>query len=543
MRADATDEARVESTSVLDAIFGTWHRRKWVGLAVFVIILAGAATIARVLPDVYRATATVLVERQNVSETFVKSSVSAELETRLQTISQEVLSRARLADLIGRLRLYPELGGGAPTEGAIQKLRRDILLELKGVQQTSGRPATVAFNLTYQGRDPETVARVANALAAFYVEENGRLREQQAAGTASFLKLQLGQARTRLEEQEQRVRDFRLRHVGELPQQLAVNMATLERLQAQLDLNGANQLRAMDRREALTRDAAETETRVMPDKPAAKPEAAVVSGIAKLRQNLAELRRRYTDKHPDVIALKAEIAALEANGAEEPAAPAEPTPVPQVAPPAERPSRLTASISKLDAEIDALKMQAQRIQAQISDYQKRVESAPEREQELQRLTANYEMAKELYGSLLKRYEDAQLAENMEQSRRGERFRILDPAIPPRHPTAPNRTLLFFVGTLVAAGAAIAAMILTEQLGSAFHTVDDVRAMTAAPVLVSIPLIVTDADRRRSRRRAGLVAVGVALAVVAAINAARYVADGNEQLLTLVARDAARMTKQ
>src|SRR5437867_3044779 len=124
----AIDEAHVGTSSLLDLVLGVWRRRKWIGIVLFAAILAAAATVAKVLPDVYRATATVLVERPNVSETFVKSSVSAELETRLQTISQEILSRARLAELIARLGLYPNLRAGAPIEGAIQKMRRDILL-------------------------------------------------------------------------------------------------------------------------------------------------------------------------------------------------------------------------------------------------------------------------------------------------------------------------------------------------------------------------------------------------------------------------------
>jgi len=535
MRGDVeTDDVRPGTGSILDVVLGVWSRRKWVGIVVCTVILAAAATVAKFLPDIYRATATVLVERQNVAETFVKSSVSGELETRLQTISQEILSRARLAELIARLGLYPNLRDGAPIEGAIQKMRRDIVLELKGVQQTNGRSATVAFALTYQGRDPDTVARVANALAAFYVEENVRLREQQAAGTASFLRLQLADAKKRLDEQEQLVSGFRMRHVGELPQQLAVNMATLERLQAQLDLNAANQLRAMDRREAVAKGRSEPD----PVGSAVTPDAAVGS-LAKLKQELTELRRRYTDKHPDVIALKAQIAALTRDGADEKS---EVTAAPPSARPADPPARLTPAMSKIDAEIDALKVQERRVQQQMAGYQRRVEAAPQREQELQRLSASYETAKELHASLSKRYEDAQLAESMEQSQRGERFRILDLAIPPKQPAAPNRTLLLFVGLLAACGAAVAAMVVTEQFGGSFHRVDDVRALTTAPVLVSIPMIVTEADRRRAKWRFCLAAVGVVLTLVVVVNAARYVADGNEQLLSMLARDAVRLAK-
>src|SRR3989475_4088491 len=175
------------------------------------------ASVAMFLPDIYRSTAAVLVERHQVPETFVRSSVTGELETRLQTISQEILSRARLEDLITRFGLYQDLRDRVPVEAVVEKMRRDIRLELKGVeQQMSGRSATVAFNLSYRGRDPERVAAVTNTLASFYVEENSKLRERQASQTTRFLKDQLAEARTRLDAQEARVRDFRARHAGEL---------------------------------------------------------------------------------------------------------------------------------------------------------------------------------------------------------------------------------------------------------------------------------------------------------------------------------------
>jgi len=180
-------------------------------------VFAGTAGITAFLPNIYRSTATVLVERHQVSETFVRSSVTSELETRLQTIGQEVLSRARLEGLITRFSLYPDMRSKAPMEAIVEKMRRDIRLEFKGAEQMSGRTATVAFNLSYRGRDPETVAQVANTLASFYVEENSKIRERQASQTTQFLKVQLEATKARLDEQEARVRNFRARHLGELP--------------------------------------------------------------------------------------------------------------------------------------------------------------------------------------------------------------------------------------------------------------------------------------------------------------------------------------
>src|SRR3989475_12946661 len=175
--------------------------------------------------------------------------------------------------------LYHDLTQRVPMEGVVEMMRRDITLVLKGVEQVSGRRATVAFDLSYRGRDPGTVAQITNTLASFYVDENSKIRERQASQTAQFLKVQLEEAKKRLDEQEARVRDFRARHAGELPQQMGVNLATVERLQGQLHLNSANQLRAMDRRAALAKETAELDPTAAPG--SADPRA---TKLTKLKQ-------------------------------------------------------------------------------------------------------------------------------------------------------------------------------------------------------------------------------------------------------------------
>jgi len=517
-----SDEAR--RGSVVDRLLGVWQRRHWLGIVIFVVVAAAACSLAAFLPDLYRAKATVLVERRQVPESFVRSSVTGELETRLQTISQEVLSRARLEQLITRFNLYPAAQRAGALEGAVETMRRDVSIEVKGVDQPGGRVVTVAFVLGYRGREPATVAAVTNALAEAYVEENARLREQQAAGTAAFLRGQLAETKRRLDEQESRVRAFRSRWVGELPQQVGVNMATLERLHAQLHLASANQLRAVDRRAALEKQLAEVDVNGAPT-----PETGATK-LAKLKQELAELRRRFTDAYPDVVRLRAEIARAEQDlSAAEPAGPAPAAPATPAA------TRLRAGLRDADTEIADLKAEEQRVRNEIAAYQRRVDTAPQREQELQELSRDYDMTKDVYGSLLKRYEDAQLAETMEQRQRGEQFRILDAAIPSRMPAAPNRLRLLLVGVALALGAAAGAMMLVEHLDTSFHTVDDLRALGRAPVLLSIPLIVTAGDARQSRRRVRYAGVGVVVAVALVIKGTQLLANGNEMLVALLSR--------
>src|SRR5207253_5199777 len=209
-----------QGASGLDLALAMWSRRKLLAALVFTGTLVGAITIVASLPSIYRAVATVLVERQQVAETFVRSSVTGELETRLQTLSQETRSRARLEALIERFGLYPE-ARRVSREAALEAARRDTQGEPRGVEPTGGRGATIAFAVSFRGRVPETVAQVANALASFYVEQNLKLREQQSSDTTHIVKVQLDETRRRLDAEQQRSGHVNRQQFGEPPGQVA----------------------------------------------------------------------------------------------------------------------------------------------------------------------------------------------------------------------------------------------------------------------------------------------------------------------------------
>ena len=233
------DEA-ARSGSMMETVKSAWGRRKWLAVVVFAVPLVTAASLIMFMPSVYKSTATILVDRQQIPESMVRPTVTSALETRLQTISQEILSRSRLDALIRQFDLYADQRHSVPAEELIGRLRKDIKLELKAVQQGEDRrSATISFDLSYEGRNPETVARVTNTLASFYVEENLKARERQAVGTSEFLKVQLAEAKKRLDAQEQVVSDFKKRYMGELPQQTDANLGTVERISSQLLLSAA----------------------------------------------------------------------------------------------------------------------------------------------------------------------------------------------------------------------------------------------------------------------------------------------------------------
>src|SRR5947209_14135761 len=338
---------------------------------------------------------------------------------------------------MNRFALYADLRKRIPSEEVIERMRRDTKLELKGVEVKGARQATVAFTISYQGSDPGTVSLVTNTLASFYNEENVKARERQATGTTEFLKVQLGETKTRLDEQEQRVSAFKRRHLGELPQQMDTNLAFLDQLSAQLRQNADSQTRATERRQTFSSQLAEAES--TPGVPGAPPELRDAARLAQKQEELANLRIQFSEKYPDVIRLAAEVAALErdlavANDARESKRDTTASPPPRPTTPATPyVLRLREGLSDVQTELKILKAEEGRLQAAIAAYRGRVENVPRREQEFMELSRDYASTRELYGSLLKRYEEAQLAETMEQRQKGEQFRVLDPAVPNTQP--------------------------------------------------------------------------------------------------------------
>src|SRR3989441_2271518 len=525
----------------LDGLLAVWSRRKWLAILAFVFPMSAAASLLAFLPNIYRSTATVLVDRQQVPETFVQPTVTSALETRLHTISQEVLSRSRLEALITRFGLYADLRKRIPSEEVIERMRKDIKLELKGVDVKGARQATVAFTISYQGSDPATVSLVTNTLASFYIEENLKARERQATGTAQFLKVQLEETKKRLDDQEQRVSAFKRRYMGELPQQMETNVATLERLHMQLRLNADNQTRATERRQAMSSQLAEAESLLSPvpvpptAAAAPPPPESSEARLARLKQELTRLRTQFSEKYPDVVLLGAEVTALErevADAKPRDAKPAEKPPAPQLAPLTPYMLRLKEVLSEAETEIKVLKGEDRRLRDTIATYQARVENVPRREQEFREFSRDYESTRELYQSLLKRYEEAQLAESMEQRQKGEQFRILDPAVPPKEPVARRARFMSFA-LVLSLGLAAGAVMLAEQFDTSFHSVDDLRHFSAVPVLTSIPRIATAADTRRRRWRFRLAAGAAMLALAILMSAAYFVARGNEELVWML----------
>lgn len=521
-----------ENRTGLGALTQIWARRKWVGLLLFAAPFAGMVTLAQTLPNLYSSAATVLVEQQQIPEGFVKSSVTGESDTRLHLIREKLLNRSSLNELIARFDLYPEFRKQAPEEAVVDRMRKDITLELKELQrQVYGRDGTFGFKVSYRGRDPEVVSKVANTLAGKYVEENLQMRSRQASETTALLKKQLDEVKQRHDDQERRIAEFKLKHMGELPEQTQVNLSTLGRLNQELGLNSEQQMRMIDRRERLGKQLFDINS----GGPAtvAHPDS-LPYHLEKLKTELTELRTRASNKHPDVLRIQGEIAAIE-KALKETAKDSKLDPA-QAAAFLASPEEIKEALRDLDRDLKHLKAEEQRLRQEVAAYQRRVERSPHHAQEFQQLERDYKMTRDLYFSLLQRYEDAQLAETMEQVRNGGQMRIIDPAMPTKAPSAPNRLRIMLMGLVLALGLSVGGVMFLEYRDQSFHGVEDLRQFTKVPILVRIPLIQTKGERRKAMARVSLQATASVVSLVLIIGAFHYMASENEQLVWMLSEN-------
>jgi polysaccharide chain length determinant protein (PEP-CTERM system associated) len=432
----------------------------------------------------------------------------------------------------------------------VDRMRRDIRIELVEDRDRRGREQrSFLFTVAYTAVDPVVAARVANTLASLYIEENGRMREAQAAGATEFLDTQLRELRERLQRQEGQITAYKEKHLGELPEQKEVNLRTLERLQQQLQLAHENNRRASERRQMLTNALGEIDTTASMTSapslagPTVTPADTAAARLNLLRQELAMTQTRFSDKYPDVIQLKEQIRALEAKvDAEKAAAAALPKAVAgpkkggrDLRLPPENPyvQSLMTQLDQATVEAKTSAEEIRGINAQIAVYQRRLENTPKREQELAVLMRDYDSNKELHRSLLAKRGEADMASELEQRQKGEHFRVIEQARLPERPAGPNRFRLLLVGLALALGAGAAAVVLAEQVDTSFRRVDEVRSALPLPVLSAIPRITTEQDRTRRLRQRRWATAAVAAGLLVVGGTSFMVAHDNQRLVAML----------
>ncbi len=493
-------------------------RRKWLIIFTAVFLLIAGFLFCLFSPLIYKASTLIVTVPQKVPETYIHSTVTGSNDDRIRSILQEITSRTSLEKLIKKYDLYPDMRKRYPMETVVEKMKEDIQIEEAEIarKKRSRKSQFLSFYLTYQGRNPEKVAQVTNALANSFVEQNLALRTTQAENTAKFLESQLKKIYIELKKREESLKNYKLSHMGELPEQTASNVATLTALQQQLQSLEENIRRAQDRemllRQQLSDEGIAMRATAADDEKSTHKTGTPIGALSlpELQARLKILKSRYTEEHPDIIALKKAIKEREKipAGGEKSHAASDLSGNPAL-------DALKFQLKSAELDIRQMKEERKQLKEQIAGYQQRIENAPKREQELIDLTRDYENLKQTYDSLLQRKLEAQQAAALERRQQGAQFRIVDPAMVPEKPVKPKLKKLLPMILALAFGAPIALAFGLDLISPNFYDPDDVTKAFGLPVLACIPRLLTPQEKQEIRRRTILfscvAAVGYAFA--------------------------------
>src|SRR5437660_4407656 len=486
--------------------------------------------VSWVLPPTYRSSTLILVEQPTMPKNYVTPNVNEDLQDRMQSITQQILSRTRLLHIIDQFNLYGGKQAQASPDEKVERMRKDINIELV----RDGHNEISAFNVSYSSLAPKIAQQVTSELTNLFINENLEVRQQQSQGTTQFLESQLENARKSLADQEDRIRQFKGQHVGEMPGQLASNLQILSGLQSQLQsdedaLNAAKQQHVYLQTLADQYRALQGSSKDSDGTAVGLP--TVDQELDKLRAQLTDLTSRYTERHPDVRKLKEQIAkneemrdevlaSLKTKGTEvatdgvdgagsvnEGADPRQASMLAQVQ------SQLRSNQIEIKDREDSIAA----VKVKVNEYQSRLNQEPIREQQLADLTRGYEQSKANYDDLLKKKNESKMATSMELLQQGERFRVVDPPSLPQKPEFPNR--LKFCGIGLGIGLALGAFVAGafEMADDRLYSEKEIKSLLPVPVICEIPVIGTPTDGSSGHHKAwrGWAAAAVVVAVVAA----------------------------
>ncbi|MDZ7761107.1 MAG: GNVR domain-containing protein [Desulfovermiculus sp.] len=492
-------------------------RRKWWIIIPFFLALAAGGVHFYQTPKVYRSSTLILVESQRVPSEFVPNTVSEDLQSRLQTISQQVHSRTNLEDIIRRFELLAREEDKEP--GLPGKIKRKVLtfvglMEVSAdqndkeegepsMQQVVGnvrskinvnlRAKNQAFEISFEWGDPQVAAQVTNALASQFIERNLRVREEMAMGTTRFLDSEVQRLRQELQKRENRLEEFKHRNMGRLPGQLESNLNILSQLKEELSRTEDRVEQLRQQKWMIEQQAQIQSQGLLAGSSGQGDDASGQQSLAVLQERLKEMRTKYKDQHPDVQRLKRRISQMEEQGG-------------MISQGQKSDAEPLNKISIKDVEMQQLQMRLedhqkkmQSVKKQISEYEQRIEQTSEVELELRNLERDYAAVNDRYQNVLRRKLDAEMAEQMERRQQGEQFRVVDPAIAPDKPFKPDMNKVMVMALALGLGLGGGLAYLREALDPAFYTPGELKEQLQVKTVVSLPFVHREKKKRGAER--------------------------------------------
>jgi polysaccharide chain length determinant protein (PEP-CTERM system associated) len=498
--------------SEIQRIIEIGWRRKWVILVPFVIILILVTFWAFYQPDLYRSSSSIFVIPQELPSEYVRSTVTTDIESQVSSISQRLASRTKLISVIKDLDLYSEaVEKGASSEVLVARMRKNLSVELPNRRDGN------FFIVHFIHQDPNKAMLTVSNLVSLFIDESLQVRELQAEGTTSFIEDELEKLKQILEIQEQAVQKYKAKYMGELPDQLDANLRMLDNLQLQITSNLESQRELDSRVMLLEQDISRIEGEMDVSSSLGDDTGAgmitnttlnqLIEQRNALRQRLTNMESMYTDQHPDLVAARKEMVRLDETlksvrkGASGSVRSGSNATVPEVAGFSLELNNLRRQLKEIKPRLASLRQEEADLNDRIEEYQKRVESAPMREQQLTQLTRDYENTKTNYEELLNKRMEAQLSENLEKRQKGEKFQILEPANFPEKPFLPNRPKVMAMGFAGGLGVGIGLALFLEALFPAFYSLLQLQQQTpGVPITFGIPYISIKGEHRGKLRK-------------------------------------------
>lgn len=498
----AFDDSVEKSVSELLAPVFASFRRYWkVALGPAVAILCTGAFLAWRLPSYYTADARILMQPQRINSKILEDGESKdkdEMKQRLESLSQEILSRPRLRSIIERLQVYPALKGISGGEKALRKFNENI--EMAPVQSATGGMALQVFKLGFTHNDPQMAFEVTKSLTNLFIEESIVDLRAEAQGAEEFFDSQLGEARKKLEEMEDKKQEFISANFGKLPEHLEQAMARLQLLNAQMDTNTQLLTANMQRRanvESLLQEA----RRIGPTSTGGQQIASdPQERLSQLESALVVLKSRYSDQHPDVMKTKNQIAAIREEIAKSgSSAPKQAAAAPSGGGSSTLVFSTRRELGEVDVQIASLREESKRVKEDIDHLQADIQLMPVKEQELLKINRDYANIKGNYERLLGAREQAGLQTSLIRSQKGQQFRIVDPVELPRIPAGPPR-LIIAIGSVVLSLLIFAVFpVGLYFVNSSYRMKDELESEFGIPVVGVIPPMVSPESLAFDRR--------------------------------------------
>jgi uncharacterized protein involved in exopolysaccharide biosynthesis len=544
------------------------RRRRWSALAAALSVLLIALSAAVFWPATFQSTGTILIEQQELPSDLVQSTITSYADQRIQETSQRVMTTDNLLRIIQRYDLYPKLRRNEPREMLLDRMRKDIHLQMISAdvmdpRQGRATKANIAFSVSYDSSSPDLAARVANELISLYLDENVKTRRQQAQDATQFLQDVSERLDRTIKDLQARIAAFKNQHINTLPDQALLNnelllrtqeetgevdtqLRTLEQqstyLEAQLaqlspssqvyTSTGERVLSPSDRLKFLRTEYARLSGIYAADHPDVMRTKREIESLEKTvgqvdssndlqrqledaRTQLAAARGRYGPDHPDVARLERQVQtltqAINANSAKA-------TAIPTAVATPDNPAYIEVKAQReaAQAQIESLRQKRAELSAKLTTLEARLAAAPGVERDYSAMLRELEADQVQYREVQQKQLEARLSENLEDQQKGERFTLIDPPLPPQIPASPNRTLIVALGAILSLGAALGMVALRESTDPSVRNRRDLEDLLKVAPLAVLPQIVTGAELRARRRRKTMTLFGAVGTIIVAL---------------------------